>query len=126
MGGTTPKEVITALTIDSPISIYYGCPASTGDTLYAVKTVFPDERGYFETTIGCPAGKNMKIRSSASAYGSSAAKKETTGSGSTYIMSNTFFYGETAEVSVPCGSATFCDLKLVPKAYTSSADLVQP
>ncbi|MGM9738359.1 MAG: hypothetical protein ACI3ZT_08125 [Candidatus Cryptobacteroides sp.] len=110
------------VTVGTPVEILYGVPGADSKVEYAVKTVKVNNEGYFETEIGCPAGKTLSVKVQATFRGESYAKDSNK---SSYTMVETVFYGTVTE-SLSAGDAGYFDLKLHPHAYLGQEDLVQP
>ncbi|MDD6253444.1 MAG: hypothetical protein PUA96_05250 [Bacteroidales bacterium] len=110
------------VTVGTPVEILYGVPGADSKVEYALKAVKVNNEGYFETEIGCPAGKTLSVKVQSTFRGESYAKENNK---SSYTMVETIFYGTVTE-SLSAGDAGYFDLKLFPHAYLGQEDLVQP
>ncbi len=100
------------------VKIFYGLPDSDGNVEYAVKTVTTVQDGYFETTLGCPAGKALKVKCVAEGKGDTYAANEDN------KLTDTEAYFYTAvEKSVDCGMAAYFKLDMTPTALISEPGL---
>ncbi len=100
------------------VKIFYGLPDSDGNVEYAVKTVTTVQDGYFETTLGCPAGKALTVKCVAEGKGDTYTANED----NKLTDTEAYFYA-TVQKSVDCGMAAYFKLDMAPTAYISEPGL---
>lgn len=103
------------------VNIMYGIPDADGNVEFALMAVETDGSGYFESQIGCPVGKTMKVKASSS-YLSESYALDREGD---YVSTDTYFFAE-IEKSVLCGETVYYALDLTASACTSEDGLTQP
>ena len=106
------------------VNIAYGIPdATTGKVeSYALRTVTTGQHGYFEYALGCPVGKALTVKVSASGYVDDAKGTPTTGSSTQ--KSKAYLYAE-VEKSVTGGQAAYFAIDMTPAAYVGAPGLKQ-
>ena len=105
------------------VNILYGIEDDKGNVSYALKQIKTHEDGFFETEIGCPVGKTLKVKVNCQVLGNSYAQVE--GSYGDYTSSEAWFYAE-VEHDVPCGKSVYFALDMTASAHTGQGGLVQP
>ncbi len=100
------------------VNIFYGLPDANGDVQYAVKKVTTLQDGYFETTLGCPAGQALKVKTVAEGMGYTYAS-DTDGKS---VETEAYFYGS-VEKSVDCRMAAYFALDMKPTALIGEPGL---
>lgn len=101
------------------VLIFYGLPDADGNVEYACKTVTTQgQDGYFETTLGCPVGKALRVKAECTLVEETYGRNEK----GDYISTDAYFYGM-VEKSVDCGKAEYFKLDLVPTASVTEPGL---
>ncbi len=105
------------------VNIAYGIPdAATGKVeSYALRTVTTGQNGYFEYSLGCPVGKALTVKVSASGFVNDAKGTLTTGGTQ---ESKAYLYAE-VEKSVTGGQAAYFAIDMTPAAYVGVPGLKQ-
>lgn len=112
------KSDIDVPNVGFEVKIFYGLPDSDGNVEYAVKTVTTVQDGYFETTLGCPAGKALTVKCVAEGKGDTYTANED----NKLTDAEAYFYA-TVQKSVDCGMAAYFKLDMAPTAYISEPGL---
>jgi hypothetical protein len=102
------------------VNIYYGVPDAEGKVSYAFKTINVDADAFFNTTLGCPVGKSIKVKVQSSMYGESYAANEE----GKKVSCDAYFFGE-KETTISCGSAHCFKLDMTPVAKYGEDNLIQ-
>ena len=100
------------------VNIFYGIPEGGSVKAYAVKTVTTDADGYFETTLGCPAGQALRVKVEAGAKAESFAMNES----GKYVATDAYFFCS-LEKAAECGKATYYAIDMTPTANISEGGL---
>ena len=102
------------------VNIYYGIPDDKGNVDYALKTVAVNGDAFFNTTLGCPVGKALKVKVQSSMYGDSYCANEE----GKKVSCEAYFFGE-FEASIACGSTHCFKLDMAPVANVGEDNLIQ-
>ena len=102
------------------VNIYYGVPDAEGNVSYALKTVTVNADAFFETTLGCPVGKSLKVKVQSSMIGESYCANEETKK----VSCDAYFFGQ-VETEIACGSAYTFKLDMTPVAKYGDDNLIQ-
>lgn len=102
------------------VNLYYGVPDAEGKVNYALKSLKVNTDGFFETTLGCPVGKTLKVRAQSSMYGDSYSANEE----GKIVSCEAYFFGE-VEKSIVCGSSYCFKLDMTPAANVGEDNLIQ-
>lgn len=119
----TAKDGKADIDVPNPgfeVNIFYGLPDANGDVQYAVKKVTTLQNGYFETTLGCPAGQALKVKAVAEGMGYTYAS-DTDGKS---VETEAYFYCS-VEKNVDCRMAAYFALDMTPTALIGEPGLKQ-
>ena len=116
------------------VILYYGVKdPETGNMNYKRYDLTSDKNGNFSTELGVKPGQVIdEVKIQATLYvdmdkpGKYTASYSYDKSAKKNVESSTIYYTEVSKTNLTAGKAYFYDVNLVPSAYTSSPDLLQP